>query len=304
MNKRRDPEQDLDRLLDEDGGEFAAIYRRLAQAEPPRRLDRAVLANAARAVHGDRAPRGQRWLLGFGSAAGIVLAAGIAWQVGKQIDSQEAQSDADRSQRSVIPVEPISESTRLRKSTVPMEDAVIAEKEADVSADSAQLKQEAPRMAKRKPTPQAPAPKPAPLPPPPAPAAAPMLEQRAAEEEMAPAMSTADEAQPFPEKKDLATGGRDAESTGALRRERSDKAAGNAATMSAPKASAEQSRAPSPNSSVKLRQNMHLAPQDWLAEIVRLKREGRRQEAIENLRLFRRMHPDWKLSDELLRLAQ
>ncbi len=74
--------------------------------------------------------------------------------------------------------------------------------------------------------------------------------------------------------------------------------------LSAPKAAAEQSRAPAPSSSVKLRQNMHLAPQDWLAEIVRLKNAGRRQEAIENLRLFRRMHPDWQLSDELRRLAE
>ena len=161
-----------------------------------------MIANAARAIRADRAPPGQRWLLGLGSAAGLVLAAGIAWQVGKQIESQEAQTGPERSHRSMISVEPITESARVQKSVAPEADA------------------------------------------------------------------------------------------------------GNAAVMSAPKAAPEQSRAPSPNSSVKLRQNMHLAPQDWLAEIVRLKNAGHRQEAIENLRLFRRMHPDWQLSDELRRLSE
>lgn len=301
MSKRRDPEQDLQRLLDEDGGEFGAIYRRLSHPEPPRRLDRVVIANAARAVRGNRAPPAQRWLLGLGSAAGIVLAAGIAWQVGKQIDSQEAQTSPERSHRSVIPVEPISESTRLQKSVSPDAAAAMADKEMPVEAVHA--KQESVPAVRRRMASPSPAPAAAP-PPPPIPEAPPLLEQRAAEPEPAPAMSAADEAQAFPEKKDNASSEGTSSALGALRSERQDQAAGNAATMSAPKAAVEQSRAPSPNSSVKLRQNMHLAPQDWLAEIVRLKNAGHRQEAIENLRLFRRMHPDWQLSDELRRLAE
>ena len=300
MSKHHDPEQDLQRLLDDGGGEFGAIYRRLSHAEPPRRLDRVVIANAARAVRGNRAPPAQRWLLGLGSAAGLVLAAGIAWQVGQQIDSQEAQTGSQRSHRTVIPVEPISESTRLRKSVAPDAAAVMADKELPVEA--AQDKQESVPISRRKMASPSPAPAAAP-PPPPIPEAPPPLEQRAAEAEPAPAISAADEAQAFPEKKDNASN-EGASTLGALRSERQDQAGGQAATMSAPKAAVEQSRAPSPNSSVKLRQNMHLAPQDWLAEIVRLKNAGRRQEAIENLRLFRRMHPDWQLSDELRRLAE
>jgi hypothetical protein len=128
-----------------------------------------------------------------------------------------------------------------------------------------------------------------------------MMEQEAAP---APAMSAADEAQAFPEKKDSVASGGSSRAVGGLRSNRLDQAADGVTTMRAPKAVVEQSRVPSPSSSVKLRQNMHLAPQDWLAEILRLKNAGRRQEAIENLRLFRRMHPDWQLSDELRRLAE
>ncbi len=299
MSKRPDPEQDLQRLLDEDGGEFGAVYRRLSRPEPPRRLDRVVIANAARAVRGNRAAPAQRWVLGLGSAAGIVLAAGIAWQVGKQIDSQEAQKVPDRSHRSVIPVEPISESTHLQKSVSPEAGAMMTDKE--MPAEAVQAKQESMPPARRKAA--SPPPPPAAAPPP-IDTAPPILEQRAAEPEPAPAMSASDEAQAFPEKKDNPSSEDASSALGALRSERQDQAAGNAAPMSAPKAAAEQSRAPSPNSSVKLRQNMHLAPQDWLAEIVRLKNAGRRQEAIENLRLFRRMHPDWQLSDELRQLSE
>lgn len=298
MNKRHDPEQDLQRLLDDDGGEFGAIYKRLSHPEPPSRLDRVVIANAARAVRDGRARPGRRWLLGLGSAAGLVLAAGIAWQVGKQIESQEAQTGLDRSHQSVISVEPISESPRLQKSAPPETDAVMVDKEMPAAAPP--VRQESKPQARKRMMSPPPAPAAAP---PPAPAPPPPVEQRAMEVQPTPAMSAADEAQAFPEKKDSLSSEAASAAAADLRSERRDQAAGNAAVMSAPKA-AEQSRAPSPNSSIKLRQNMRLAPQDWLAEIVRLKNLGRRQEAIENLRLFRRMHPDWQLSDELRRLSE
>ncbi len=301
MNKHHDPDHDLERLLDDDGGEFAAIYRRLSHPEPPRRLDRVVIANAARAVHGGRAPPAQRWFLGLGSAAGIVLAAGIAWQVGRQMDSQETQSGSSRSERSVIEVQPINESSRLQKSNTAESEALMADKE--IPAEPMPDKRAPARQARKV---MSPPPAPAAAPPPPAPTvvARPMiLEQQAAEAEIVPAMSAADEARPFAEKKDSVDSDDDSGARSDFRRERSDQAGGNAASMNAPK-TVEQSRAPAPSSSVKLRQNMQLTPQDWLAEIVRLKNAGRRQEAIENLRLFRRMHPDWQLSDELRRLAE
>lgn len=297
MSKRRDPDEDLQRLLDDDGGEFGAIYKRLSHPEPPRRVDRVVLANAARAVRGDRAPPAQRWLLGLGSAAGLVLAAGIAWQVGQQIDAQDAQTGAPRSERTVIPVQPITESARTQKTESVEAAAAMADQESPAEAASA--KQESAPPLRRKATPAKPAPAAVP-PPAPAAQAPPLLEQRAAEPEPPPAVSAADAAQAFPQETDNVS----SEAASGAARERRDHAAGKAVGLSAPKAAAEQSRAPAPSSSVKLRQNMHLAPQDWLAEIVRLKNAGRRQEAIENLRLFRRMHPDWQLSDELRRLAE
>ena len=90
MSTRRDPEHDLQDLLSADRGDLGHIYDKLARAEPPPRLDRIVLGEAARAIRSERQPRAQRWLVGFGSAAGIVLAAGIAWQVGQQMQRQDA----------------------------------------------------------------------------------------------------------------------------------------------------------------------------------------------------------------------
>ncbi|HEY6943336.1 MAG TPA: hypothetical protein VI238_17940, partial [Dokdonella sp.] len=116
MSLPRDPDRDLDRLLAEDGGELAALYRRLPKAEPPRRLDRSVLGAAARAVHG-HTPRRQRWLLGVGSAAGIVLAAGIAWHVGQDAVRRESQGEmtelgaptTSSQNRNYVPIQPLSE---------------------------------------------------------------------------------------------------------------------------------------------------------------------------------------------------
>jgi hypothetical protein len=88
-----DPDRELERLLADDGGELGALYRRLPKAEPPRRLDRSILGEAARAVHG-YTPRRQRWLFGLGSAAGVVLAAGLAWHVGQDALRQETQLSA------------------------------------------------------------------------------------------------------------------------------------------------------------------------------------------------------------------
>ena len=79
-----DPERDVDELLGKDGGEIGHLYRRLPRYEPPRRLDRAVLGEAARAVHSGKPPRRQRWIVGYvGSAVRAwSLAAGIAWRIG------------------------------------------------------------------------------------------------------------------------------------------------------------------------------------------------------------------------------
>ena len=48
--------RDPDDLLRDGGGEIGDLYRRLPRYEPPRRLDRAVLNEAARAVLADCFP--------------------------------------------------------------------------------------------------------------------------------------------------------------------------------------------------------------------------------------------------------
>lgn len=79
-------QRDLDDLLSANSGELGALYQRLSKAQPPRRLDRQILAEASRAVHGR--PKSARWLVGFGTAAGVLLAAGIAWRVNSDLVQQ------------------------------------------------------------------------------------------------------------------------------------------------------------------------------------------------------------------------
>ena len=61
-----------------DERELAALYARLPKAEPDESLDAAVLAAATRAMPVKRRPR---WPVALASAAVLVLAVGVAWQV-------------------------------------------------------------------------------------------------------------------------------------------------------------------------------------------------------------------------------
>ncbi len=111
MSTRND--RDVEDLLGDDAGRIGAAYRKLGKQDPPRRLDRNVLAEASRAVHGR--PRSSAWLLGIGTAAGVMLAAGIAWRVNhdmvKQRETVPASSPATEAiQSDVIRVEPRAKS--------------------------------------------------------------------------------------------------------------------------------------------------------------------------------------------------
>nr|WP_063573222.1 hypothetical protein [Luteibacter rhizovicinus] len=78
MNPTTPPPSDDD-LPDEH--ELAALYARLPKVEPDASLDAAVLAEAARATPVNRRPR---WPVAMASAAVLVLAVGVAWQVREQ----------------------------------------------------------------------------------------------------------------------------------------------------------------------------------------------------------------------------
>ena len=275
----RDQDRDLERLLADDGGELGALYRRLPRAEPPRRLDRSVLGEAARAVHG-YTPRRQRWLFGIGSAAGVVLAAGLAWHVGQDALRREnelpspAATVPATTRPTFVPVAPISESARQR-----------------ARAEAQTLQEQAPAAA-------APTPKPAPL--------------RKAEDKRkaaTPLVRPPPPPPPAPPPPAAATAARTAEAFPAEAEREQDAAAraGGVAGLAAQDAAGADkveprrraNAAPAPSTSVELRRDMQLDPDTWLAHIEELLRQGRRQQAIESLRLFRNAHPRHALPDRL-----
>ena len=285
MSTRRDPEQDLQQLLNADRGDLGHIYDKLARAEPPPRLDRIVLGEAARAIRSQRQPRAQRWLVGFGSAAGIVLAAGIAWQVGQQMQRQDAADTSSDSARSVIPVQPISAPAEVEREAVYAQPS--AESVAAPQAAAPAKQESAPMRARQE------KPRPAPPPAPPAPASPPVPMPELAKPKADTAQPAA--AEPFPAAEESA-----ASAAGGILREQADMAAEPAAVVEEKRASA--AKAPAPSASMRLHRNIQLDPEAWLGEIIRLEEQGRHQEAIENLRLFRRKYPDHALPDALRNL--
>jgi Meckel syndrome type 1 protein len=73
-----EPHSDDERSPEE--RELAALYRNLPQASPDARLDAAILDAATRAV-APAARRRPRWPIALGTAATLVLAAGLAWRM-------------------------------------------------------------------------------------------------------------------------------------------------------------------------------------------------------------------------------
>ena len=285
MTPQRDPERDLDELLSKRGGEIGDLYRRLPHYEPPRRLDRAVLGEAARAVHSGRAPRRQRWIVAFGSAAGLVLAAGIAWRIGHDpMNGQIAAPSHPRAAPSVVPVQPIDEPARARREQ-PMQSEAPTEPSAGAAPASpaptgvlrhrSARPEVSPSSAKQEAFGGAP--------PPPA----------AAKPAAAPLAAPVDA---FPKK---------VQENAALEDEKAkrsdaanDRSAAAAQTI-APSAARETASPSPPSSSIELRRDMQLAPRDWLAHIRDLQQQGRLQQAAESLRLFHRAHPDRPIPDDL-----
>ncbi|MEO7756392.1 MAG: hypothetical protein ABIS07_07420, partial [Dokdonella sp.] len=198
-----------------------------------------------------------------------------------------------RSSPIVVPVESIHESS-LRK----RERANAAQDAAATAAPAAEMEPPAaPASAPAKPIlARKPAPKPAPatdavkeISPPPLPAAAapPMAqaipfpaEANRAESTAAPASAAGAVAPKDDERKAKQASGGDV----------LDDAASNRTRFNAPSA---------PSGSVELRRDMQLAPDAWLAHIKQLLHQGRRQQAADSLRLFRRMHPELPVSAEL-----
>jgi hypothetical protein len=283
MNLPRDREHDLERLLGEEGGEFGALYRRLSQVDPPRRLNRAVLGEAARAVHG-RVPRRQRWVVGFGSAAGLVLAAGIAWQIGHEALREPSTFPTQESAPMVVPVAPITERRTHQSLPPPEAEEAIAPVASKPTAPSpppsaatatkrrAATRPAAPTAARSMPPEPRPVPAPDPAPPDAFPAQADSLREEQRETAVAAPAANA-------------VGAAKADAAGARQKE--------------PAARTRRSAPPALSSSIELRRDMLLSPAAWIAHVRDLLELGRRQQAIESLQLFRRTHPDLTVPDDL-----
>ncbi|HSX61120.1 MAG TPA: hypothetical protein VLF18_13025 [Tahibacter sp.] len=122
MTHRNHHEREFEAFLAGEESELARLYRRLPQSEPDPKLDAAVLAMARAAVepqrmnalrHAKDKHRRPLWVVGLSSAAGVVLAAGLAWQMRGAFNeslpsaSNPASPAAARSEREVIPISAI-----------------------------------------------------------------------------------------------------------------------------------------------------------------------------------------------------
>ena len=285
-----DPDRELHDLLRDDGGRMGSLYRKLPRYEPPRRLDRAVLGEAARAVHSGKPPRRQRWLVGVGSAAGLVLAAGIAWRIGHDAMNEGAMPPA--AAPVVVPVQPIDGSAHGKREQkaepqAAMSDAASSPAPATQNAAAAKpVERDAVRQDERKSRALA---KPAPAP---KPVAAPPPEAFPAE----PRQRTESQSKDLDKSESFGESGQATGAAGAA-------AGGIAPAMEKKTAAPERTRMPAsptvPSGSVELRRDMQLAPGEWLAHIRELERQGRHQQAMESLRLFIRSHPDRKVPADL-----
>jgi hypothetical protein len=225
-------------------------------------------------------------VVGFGSAAGVVLAAGIAWHVGQNA-LQPSPSDTFRGAPSVVPVQPISGARHKRER---------ANEAQDAAAAATQMQ----------------APPPAPTSTPPLPPAKPGLVRKAAPKPPAanapqppqlPAAMPAPPPAPFPAQVDKRADSAATGAAGAMKEpESAPVAAPSRASDALDQAMPRRPRSsapPAPSGSVELRRDMQLPPDDWLAHIVELLHQGRRQQAVDSLRLFQRMHPRRQLPREL-----
>jgi hypothetical protein len=105
-------EREFEAFLNEEDSRLSTLYRKLPQTEPDARLDAAVRSMAHRALNPQlvATPRPEsgwrpvRWIPALGTAAGLVLAAGIAWRMGPSLN-QRNETGAPSSD--VISVRPL-----------------------------------------------------------------------------------------------------------------------------------------------------------------------------------------------------
>jgi Meckel syndrome type 1 protein len=254
MNQITPPPSDDD-LPDE--RELAALYARLPKVEPDASLDAAVLAEATRATPVSRRPR---WPVALASAAVLVLAVGVAWQVRELHPVPSAMRTAAAPPASKpAPATPAGSAPDQRSS------AYVGAASAAKPAQRAQLhRTPAPPIAAQ--ITAAPAPEPAAAPTPPVPAAPPSPPSPSAPQ--AAVMSAAPA--PSPQRYEAAPA-----SSGVLRENMAAKVAADATAPNA------------------------LGPDDRVGEIRRLLGSGNRAQALRELKELRRRYPHYDLPQDL-----
>jgi hypothetical protein len=245
----------------------------------------------------------------MGSFTGVVLAAGIAWQVGQQMQTSENTPEGSRilEESRVVPVEAITEPRprQKAKSDLIMRDAdaqpeprAEAQQEMALPSKSGRPAAPAPAEAKRRSVPAS-------SPPSASPDAARSLSSTA-KTAVPSAAAGQIESEAFPGDRHAipSESSAPAERVQGVARKSAAFAGGSAGTpesrsaVAGPQA-ASAAYAPGDRS---LDKNMRLSPQAWLEEIERLSSAGQRDLAVENLRLFRSKYPDWPVPDALRQL--
>lgn len=289
MNLPND-DRELERLLHDGGGELGTLYRKLSRVEPPRRLDRNVLGEAARAVHG-RAPRRQRWLVGWSSAAGIVFAAGIAWHIGHDAlrNPTPAGTNLDARVQSGATYVPVGSVHAPQVAPAPVAAEVEAGSASRAAAEKARVQ---------------PAPAPAPVAAPRAFPADAMRPRAAAKSLAAPAASAvpaASTAAAAPQLESAAPAAAPAAGSMAVTSGSGAAAGSGAANLEAITATGDKRSAPATDlkRSAELRNDLRLSLGDWIRRVRWLLAQGRHEQAVESLQLLRRTHPEVELPADL-----
>ncbi|MBS0571165.1 MAG: hypothetical protein JSS28_11185 [Proteobacteria bacterium] len=263
-------ERDFEAFLHEDDSRLSALYRKLPATEPDARLDAAVRAMAQRAMIAKapaRMPAQRRWMPAFGIAAVLALAAGIGLRLAPGLWQRSPGASP------AAPAAPIAQGMP----TQPSEPATTAMQEAAAQAATEAARAPAPEPQRREDSTPPPMPRALPAP---APAVRPLLkpEPTAAPQAASPALASPTLAH---SPKDKAV----EQTAGAIAMPESRRAA---KPMSAPPAAMEATDA-----------NASLYPEHWLANIRQMLRDGKRDEALRSLALFRKQHPGYRLPDDL-----
>lgn len=338
-------DRELEAFLAGEDTEVARIYRKLPQPEPDAALDAAVLAMARGAVEPQRRAairhaRAQHrlpgWMIGIGTAAGFVFAAGLAWQLRGLINPtpgaamRPASESADVINVTILPAAPpppppAAMPAPPEPAARAAQQAATAPLQAATDKDALADKLETPRVkpevhgvteytlpggsAGRRPQP--------------APFAGAKSEQdegklesievtgsrigRTDLETAQPSLSLERESIDDAARKTNGKVGAPREEELVRRREQralaKEKATSAPATAAAAEPKADARDRILPVNSAGLQRNAKLPPDKWLLKIRELVQQEKRDEALDNIDYFRAKYPSYTLPDDLQRLA-